>query len=497
MKKEDIAKALTSVSEKYVEESRPAARRSRRWVWAVTAAAMIFAAVFGGYFGIRALINKGDEKTAVVDPTAVPITEPTAFQSELPTDVPYVKPPTGAAPVLLAGAEHPVTPGQKSGYFTFVNDLRKDGKFGAGKNLAEFYGSIQRELLSGGKNAVCSPYNIYMALAMLAEITEGSTRAQILNLLCADSIEDIRRQYSNLFDANYRYSEDIAVTLPDASIWLRDGYIYNADAIETLRDTYRASAGSGTMGDPAYDAMIEEWLNEATGNLLKESAHEAAKTDPMQILKLISTLYFKAQWKFKFNENAFYTDVFHGADGDREIEFMSGFAEVGWRFDNYTLAAKKLADGSVMWFALPDEGVSLESLIESGEPLMRILSGEASLDEEHRVYLNMPKLDVQSYFSLEDSLKRLGVTDCFNSALANFSPLTDDSLWVSEVTHASRLIADGDGVEAAAFTVIDVMAGGIPSEPDTTVTLDRPFMFLLMSADNTPLFTGTVYNAGE
>lgn len=40
-------------------------------------------------------------------------------------------------------------------------------------------------LLSGadGKNAVCSPVNVYMALSMLAEVTDGDTRAQILSLL--------------------------------------------------------------------------------------------------------------------------------------------------------------------------------------------------------------------------------------------------------------------------------------------------------------------------
>lgn len=39
-------------------------------------------------------------------------------------------------------------------------------------------------LLSGadGKNAVCSPVSVYMALSMLAEVTDGDTRAQILSL---------------------------------------------------------------------------------------------------------------------------------------------------------------------------------------------------------------------------------------------------------------------------------------------------------------------------
>ena len=49
-------------------------------------------------------------------------------------------------------------------------------------------------LLSGvdGKNAVCSPVSVYMALSMLAEVTDGDTRVQILSLLGADSINTSR-----------------------------------------------------------------------------------------------------------------------------------------------------------------------------------------------------------------------------------------------------------------------------------------------------------------
>ena len=497
MKGKDISNALSGVNEKYVEESRPRARSRVKWGWVAAAAAMFLVAVFGGYFGVRAIMNR-NEVTVNIDPTAVPTffatNAPTAVPISTPEVTPYVKPPTGAAPIMLASAENPTTPGHDDGYYRFLNDLRNSGTFGAGESLTGFYASIQRELLSGGENAVCSPYNIYMALAMLAEITEGNTRAQILDLIGVPSVAELRTQYNRLFDANYRNSEDVAVTIPSASMWLRDGYPYNADAIRTLNETYRASLGSGTMGDPAYDALIEEWLNNATGGLLRDSAAEAAKTDPAQVLKLISALYFKAQWQQKFNPQAFYTDVFHTPIGDREVEFMSGIAEYGWKFDGYTLAAKRLADGgSVMWFVLPDEGVTLESIIESGDPLLRILSGETSLDHENRVFLNMPKLDVKAEFSLEKSLKRLGVTDCFNYGIADFSPLSDDQLFVSRIIHSARLTADNDGVEAAAFTVIDVTLGGAFTTPDSTVTLDRPFMFLLTSADSTPLFVGTVY----
>ena len=51
--------------------------------------------------------------------------------------------------------------------------------------LAPFFEKSTRQILSGhgGENQIYSPLNLYMALSMVAEITDGSTRGQILDLL--------------------------------------------------------------------------------------------------------------------------------------------------------------------------------------------------------------------------------------------------------------------------------------------------------------------------
>lgn len=483
MKKEDIMNGMSGVNERYAAESRPDVRRKNtRWIWALTAAAAIFAAVFGGYFGVKAIVNRVAERTASIDPTAVPTAnvDPTAV------------PTTLAQPVMLANAEFPATPTGKN-YYSFLSGLRSGGSFNAGSDLAGFYSKIVKELLESGENGVCSPYNVYMALAMLSEITAGNTRAQILGLLGADSVESVRAQYSKLFEANYRNSDGMAMTIPAASIWLRDGYIYNHNAIEALKTDYRASSGCGVMGDPAYDALIESWLNEMTHGLLGDSAHDAAVTDPMEVIKLISTLYFKATWSKGFSEKTA-EKVFHGISGDKTAAFMEGRAERYLRLDGFTLVGKGLSDGSVMWFALPDEGRELDSLIASGDALSVILSGQTDTDGSfEEVFLNMPELDIGADYSLIGALESLGVTDCFDPYRADFTPLTDDpDLYVSRILHSARVIADREGVVGAALTVIDVPLNGMPSDPEITVTLDRPFMFFVMSADNTPLFVGTV-----
>ena len=59
-------------------------------------------------------------------------------------------------------------------------------------SMQGFYESVTKSLLAEGEgNAVCSPLNIYLALSVLAETTDGNSRKEILDFLGADSIETL------------------------------------------------------------------------------------------------------------------------------------------------------------------------------------------------------------------------------------------------------------------------------------------------------------------
>ena len=144
---------------------------------------------------------------------------------------------------------------------------RRDSAYADG--LAPFLTSSMEVFLSGAgeENRVYSPLNVYMALAMLAEVTGGESRAQVLNLLGSDSLESLRSQASDLW--NDHYCDDGATTsILASSLWLDEGISYNQDTLHTLADTYYASTFQGQMGDGAYTRALRDWLNEQTGGLL-------------------------------------------------------------------------------------------------------------------------------------------------------------------------------------------------------------------------------------
>ena len=100
-----------------------------------------------------------------------------------------------------------------------------------------------------------------------------------------------------------------------------------------------------------------------------------------------------------------------------------------------------------------------------------------------------------SGLALREALKALGVTDVFDPAVSDFTPLeasTGDPLYVSQAQHAARVKMDEEGCEAAAYTIIMNPTAGLPPDESVDFTLDRPFLFAITGDMDLPLFVGVV-----
>ena len=148
-----------------------------------------------------------------------------------------------------------------------------------------------------------------------------------------------------------------------------------------------------------------------------------------------------------------------------------------------------------MYFILPDEGVSPETLIANGEVFEFITNPHGHSEKSMRtINFKIPKFDVSSSVSLIEKLETIGVTDIFDPEKADLSAMTDIPSFVSRVDHSARVKIDEKGCEAAAYTVIAADAMGTPPGEEVNFYLDRPFIFVVTSPINTPLFIGIVNN---
>ena len=343
-----------------------------------------------------------------------------------------------------------------------------------------------------GENAVCSPVSVYMALSMLAEITDGDTRAQILSLLGAESIEALRKTAEKVWAANYQNDGAVTSVLAD-SLWLSDSLDYNSNTLARLADSYYASAFRGEMGSETFNEALQSWINEQTGGLLKESA-DGLSLAPETVIALASTIYFRAKWGSEFSKSATADGIFHAPDGDVTHEFMHETMEsTYYAADNFAAVGKYLEGSGTMWFLLPDEGVTPEELLSDGA-VDFLLSRESTESKFMTIDFSVPKFDVSADTELSAALRSLGVTDVFAADTADFSPLMDnaDGIALSQAKHAARVAIDEEGVIAAAYTVMAAAGAAMPPDERVEFTLDRPFLFAVTGESGAVLFAGIV-----
>lgn len=364
------------------------------------------------------------------------------------------------------------------------------------QGMGTFFTKTARQFLSGAGagNRAYSPLNLYMALGMLAELTEGDSRQQVLSLLNIADMDTLRAQASALWNGAYR--DDGAVTsVLASSLWLDERVPFRQETLDRLAQSYYASAYRGEMGSDAFNAALQDWLNEQTGGLLKDQV-DALKLDAGTVMALATTVYFRAKWSHEFDPSLTGPGVFHGASGDKSVEFMrqSAMGDYYWG-ESFSAVAQGLENGGAMWFILPDEGTDVQSLLQDDEAMAFLFTGQEGWVNHKATLVNLtvPKFDISAQLSLREGLEALGVTDVFQPDASDFSPMTGaaDGIFLSQAQQGVRVAIDEEGCTAAAYTVM-MMAGAAMPQDEVDFTLDRPFLFAVTGADGMALFMGVV-----
>jgi serpin B len=321
-----------------------------------------------------------------------------------------------------------------------------------------------------------------MAMSMLAEITDGASRQQILDLLDIDDLNTLRTQTNAIWNANY--SDDGAITSILAnSLWMNEDCSLPQDTLKTLGNYYYASVYQGKMGSTDFDALYRNWLNQQTRNHLEDYIQNKS-LDPAAVMSLVSTIFYQAKWEVPFPKENTKEGIFHGSRKDYTCEYMYDFY-IGcdyYKNDLFSAVSIPMESGGHMWIFLPKEGVSAETLLEQSDIVKRLASESYFPTTYSKVHLTLPKFSISSQLNLKESLKLLGLTEIFD---------TSQNLYVSNVEHTAKVAIDEEGCIATAYTEMQLMGAGM-TEDEITFTADRPFMFAITSLVDAPLFVGTV-----
>ena len=518
MKSDKLADAIGMIGDDLIHDAHKQSHPKKKNYWkrlSISVAAMLVLAI-----GVSVISNRlfptytppigesTDSETSESDTSNPPPIDDTQ-QGDEPNDSPLLD-------FLFAheylAAEYPQMPAYPTNgsSATYMEDYQTWKDYVNGKkllfqyskcDLSYFLSSTISEFLSdeNGENKAYSPLNLYIALGMLAEITDGNSRQQILDALGVSDMELLRKQTHALWNAHY-LDDGLTTSILASSLWLDDSYQFNGATLQSLADNYYASSFVGDANDTAFQEQLHQWLNAQTGGLLEEEIN-SLKLSPDTIIALATTIYFQAQWENTFLEQNTSTELFHSTNGDISCEFMQATeSDTFYWGENFTAAKKTLANGGNMYFLLPDENHTTDDVLTNPQ-MMELLLDTKNYENSKRtlIHLSVPKFDITTQTDLSEQMQQLGVTDIFSPNTGDFSPLlyskeaSDATLIVvNKIQHDVRVSIDENGCTATAYTLIDVPNGAMPPSDEVTFCLDRPFIFVVTSSVGLPLFVGIV-----
>ncbi|XP_012271556.1 alaserpin isoform X3 [Orussus abietinus] len=348
----------------------------------------------------------------------------------------------------------------------------------SGEFSKNFYEVVAKE--QEGKNLICSPLSASVVLAMAAYGAGGNTAAQMRAGLHLPSNDEVAKSgFQNLVDVLNNVK---GVELRLANKVFVDKRFPLKSSYQALTTTSFRSAVDLVDFSKNVEAAntINSWCAQQTNNRIQNLIPPDSLSSDSALV-LVNALYFKGNWKTKFNPSDTHDRPFYVNGVTKKnvpTMYMSASIKYG-EIDELNAKFVELPyknEELSMIIILPDK---LDGLPELEKKLKNFdLRRLNDLGYERDVELFLPKFKIESTLELEPALKKLGFADMF-SYNANFSGISDVPLQVAKVIQKAFIEVNEEGSEAAAATAVVMMARSMTVRSE--IRIDRPFVFGILS----------------
>lgn len=356
----------------------------------------------------------------------------------------------------------------------------------------DFALGLFRQAYESQKNALISPLSVLCALSMTANGAEGETLAQMEQVLGLD-VETLN-QWLSAYMGSLSETGGGKLSLANA-IWFKDTPTLTVEEsfLQTNADYYGAGIYKAAF-DEATKNDINRWVEENTDGMVMDILDQIPEE---AVMYLVNALAFDAQWQEIYREDQIREGRFTTEDGAALTVEMMHSTENQYLEDAYATGFLKFYEGGRYAFAalLPNEGMTVAEYLAtlSGEGLHEMLSAP----DETQVQASIPKFQLEYDVEMSEILKAMGMTDAFDGAEADFSAMAhseEGNIYISRVLHKTYICVDGKGTRAGAATAVEIRCEGAMEPVEMkTVTLDRPFVYMLIDTEySMPLFIGAM-----
>lgn len=359
------------------------------------------------------------------------------------------------------------------------------------KDYTDFAARLLKGSFDGKENTLVSPLSVVLSLAMLSEGADGETLEEIEKLF-GMSAEEIRA-----FAYSYMYpkAEDDKLSTAN-SLWINKAknVKVNDDFLQNNAEFHKAEIFEAEFNGKTIEE-INDWVRENTDGMIDEIIDQL---NDRAVMCLVNALAFDAKWENVYNDYQVEKGDFVAENGTvQKAEYLHG-TEYSYLEDENSTGFVKYYEGREYAFValLPKEGMTMEDFVKtlSGDKIKALLSNV----EEITVHTKMPKFEYETDLSLKDALKNMSMEKAFDMENADFSKLgevSDGNIYIGDVLHSTKISVTENGTKAGAATAEIVHGTGAITEYKE-VNLDRPFVYMIVDAENNlPVFVGNVMSA--
>lgn len=363
---------------------------------------------------------------------------------------------------------------------------------------------IFQAALADGENTAVSPLSIGLAFGMLDAGATGTVADALGGLFAYPTTGDARLVGFSSLD-QLASSDPSALPEPGegepehAIVRVANRVFIDTEfsPLDTYRDDLSRYFGAGVQTEPlASDGEksakdINAWVEKRTEGLIPTLVTPDA-FDADSRLTLVNTLHMKARWQTPFNSDSTSDEPFTLSDrSSADVQMMhsgTSFGEVYQGEGFVSVVLPYAYDELEMTLIVPD-AAAYEGVEGSLNQAMLDVIYAGATGQEYS--LALPKFTAESTTDLRQVIAAtLGVEGLFDTVgLDGIGP----ELAVSGAVHATKVIVDEDGTEAAAATAIMVGTTSAPADPPLEIRADHPFLYVIRDTDTgAVLFVGRV-----
>ena len=344
------------------------------------------------------------------------------------------------------------------------------------------------------ENFMLSPFSLSMALAMTWNGSEGDTKQAMQNTLGMGNWtgDEVNSYFRKLKDAFEKTDPSTKLSIAN-SIWTNRDVKILPKFISLNKTYYNATVEAVDFGNPTTVGRINKWAADNTNGLIENVIE---KTNPLDLMYLLNALYFKGVWVSEFEaKNTSKMNFTTDSVTQSIVDIMHQENNFNYTHDE-TMQVVELPYGNKafsMMVLLPKEGKDLMNVAKTLQE-KDYWNNLRDMLVNKKVELYLPKFKTAYSKQLNNVLIDMGMGVAFTPGKADFSRMSNRSVFISMVNQETYIATDEVGTEAAAVTSVGISLTSARPMPEKVVfKADRPFIYIIQeNSTGSILFMGTV-----